>query len=268
MRKARPVYVLTIALAACAAAGSACLASETATDSRIRTVVYAADEVYRLRGYAGYQVDLEFEPGESFVGLGAGDVEGLTFGAEGNHLFLKPRATGIATNLTIITTRRTYHFDYQASERRPDPAVADVVYVMRFAYAPVPEMATKGPSLDQRFVQATAARPRNLHYGYRGSPGLKPVSAWDDGVQTHLVFGSRQELPAIFVRNDDGTESLVNFSIDADEVTVHRVSRELQVRRGALSGCIVNEAFAGSGEQLRSGTIAPGVERDARSVAP
>jgi type IV secretion system protein VirB9 len=243
-------------------------AGETATDDRIRTVVYAADEVYRLRGYAGYQIDLEFEAGESFVGLGAGDVEGLTFGAEGNHLFLKPRAAGIATNLTIITSRRTYHFDYQASERHPDAAVAEVVYVMRFAYAPAPAAAIAGPSLDQAFVQAVAARPHNLHYGYRGSPGLKPLSAWDDGVQTHLGFGPRQELPAIFVRNDDGTESLVNFSIDGDEVIVHRVSRELQVRRGALSGCIVNEAFAGSGEQLRSGTIAPAVERAPRSVAP
>jgi type IV secretion system protein VirB9 len=243
-------------------------AGEATADNRIRTVVYATDEVYRLRGYAGYQIDLEFEAGESFVGLGAGDVEGLTFGAEGNHLFLKPRAAGIATNLTIITSRRTYHFDYQASERRPDSGVAEVVYVMRFAYAPAPAAATAGPSLDQSFVQAVAARPHNLHYGYRGSPGLKPLSAWDDGVQTHLTFGARQELPAIFVRNDDGTESLVNFSIDADEVTVHRISRELQVRRGALSGCIVNEAFAGSGEQLRSGTIAPSVERAARSVAP
>ncbi len=266
MQRPSSVCVVAVLLGMDASGGSQ--AAEAMADPRIRTVVYAADEVYRLRGYAGYQVDLEFEAGESFVGLGAGDVEGLSFGAEANHLFLKPRAAGLATNLTIITSRRTYHFDYRASERRPDSAVADVVYVMRFAYPPVPGVATTGPSLEQSFVQAVAARPHNTHYGFRGSPGLKPLAAWDDGVQTHLTFGARQELPAIFVRNDDGTESLVNFSIDADEVTVHRVSRELQLRRGALSGCIVNEAFAGSGEQLRSGTIAPGVERAARSTAP
>lgn len=263
-----PRFVCVMAMLFAAQTCGSSHASEAMIDSRIRTLVYAVDEVYRLRGYAGYQIDLEFEAGESFVGMGAGDVEGLTFGAEGNHLFLKPRAAGIATNLTIITNRRTYHFDYQASERHPDAAVADVVYVMRFAYAPGPETVPVSPSLEQSFTQAVAARPHNMHYGYRGSPGLKPLSAWDDGVQTHLLFGSRQELPAIFVRNDDGTESLVNLSIEADEVTVHRVARELQVRRGALSGCIVNEAFAGSGEQLRSGTIAPGVTREARSVAP
>jgi type IV secretion system protein VirB9 len=267
MQSPNSVCVVAMLLATCAASGSS-HAAEVTADPRVRTVVYGADEVYRLRGYSGYQIDLEFEAGESFVGLGAGDVEGLSFGAEANHLFLKPRAAGLATNLTIITSRRTYHFDYQASERRPDSAVADVVYVMRFAYPPVPAVANPGPSLEQSFIQAVAARPHNMHYGYRGSPGLKPLAAWDDGVQTHLTFGARQELPAIFVRNDDGTESLVNFSINADEVTVHRVSRELQLRRGALSGCIVNAAFAGSGEQLQSGTIAPGVERAARSRAP
>ena len=87
---------------------SDCKAGEAAGDTRIRTVVYAVDEVYRLRGYVGYQIDLEFEAGESFVGLGAGDVESLSFGAEGSHLFLKPRAAGVATNLTVITNRRTY----------------------------------------------------------------------------------------------------------------------------------------------------------------
>ena len=40
---------------------------------------YNDEQVYRLRGYVGYQIDLEFEPGETFVGSGAGDLEGLTF---------------------------------------------------------------------------------------------------------------------------------------------------------------------------------------------
>ena len=71
---------------------------------RIRLARYAADEVYRLRGFVGYQIDLEFEAGESFVGLGAGDLESLTFAAQANHLFLKPRAAGVDTNLTVLTS--------------------------------------------------------------------------------------------------------------------------------------------------------------------
>ena len=44
-------------------------------DARIRLMVTAPDEVYRLHGYVGYQIDLEFEAGETFVGLGSGDLD-------------------------------------------------------------------------------------------------------------------------------------------------------------------------------------------------
>ena len=84
-------------------------------DPRIRSSAYSSDEVYRLTGFVGYQTDLEFEAGETFVGLGAGDIEGISFVAQDNHLFLKPKAAKVGTNLTILTSRRTYQVDYSAS---------------------------------------------------------------------------------------------------------------------------------------------------------
>jgi len=53
------------------------------------------------------------------------------------------------------------------------------------------------------------------------------LAASDDGVHTRLSFGARSELPAIFVRNEDGSESLLNFSIDAGDVVIHRVAVRL-----------------------------------------
>src|SRR5215469_6399963 len=237
-----------------------------AGDARIRVFPYQADEVYRLKGYAGYQIDLEFESGEAFVGLGTGDLESLTFAAQDNHLFIKPRAGGVDTNITVLTTRRVYHFDYTASERRPDPAFGDVIYVVRFTY---PQVASHvAATLERSLASAADARWRNLDYVFRGSPQLKPESAWDDGVQTRLRFASQQELPAIFVGNEDGSESLVNFTVDAGELIVHRVSRRFIVRRGHLEGCIVNRGFTGTAERLKSGTVAPAVERATHGARP
>jgi type IV secretion system protein VirB9 len=232
-------------------------------DARIRVLPYAADEVYRLKGYVGYQIDLEFEPGETFVGLGTGDLDSLTFAAQENHLFLKPRAGGIDTNLTILTTRRAYHFDYSGSERHPDPALGDVVYVLRFSYPPASEAAER---IERRLASAPAQRWHNLDYAYCGSPQLKPQAAWDDGIQTRLRFAPQQELPAIFARNDDGSESLVNFAVERGELVVQRVARRFILRRGRLVGCIVNQGFTGSGERLESGTVAPAVQRITRGV--
>jgi type IV secretion system protein VirB9 len=209
---------------------------------------------------------VEFEPGERFVGLGAGDVEGVTFAAQANHLFLKPKATGTRTNLTVLTNRRTYHFDYAASATAPDPGGADVLYVLRFLY---PDAATLRPHPAEAAplrIEAPADQPRNSNYWYCGREELAPLSAWDDGVQTHLRFDPRRELPALFVRNDDGTESLLNFHIANGELIAHRLARRFIVRRGGLVGCIVNRGFAGTTERSSSGTLTPEVERRTREA--
>jgi len=237
-----------------------------ASDSRLRSVIYSVDEVYRLRGYAGYQIDLEFEAGESFVGLGAGDVEALAFVAQGNHLFIKPRAVNVRTNLTVLTTRRSYHFEYLVAGALPDPAHVDVVYVLRFLYPPAPAVAASGPSPEETLAQAAVTRARNADYWYCGGAALQPLAAWDDGVHTYLQFSPRAELPALFVRNDDGTESLLNFNVEHGEVVIHRIARRFVVRRGKLTGCIVNRGFEGSGDALSSGTLAPEIERSTREA--
>jgi type IV secretion system protein VirB9 len=238
------------------------------TDARIRVAPYSDGRVYRLVGYVGYQIDLEFEVDESFVGLGAGDVEGLSFASQGNHLFLKPKASKVNTNLTVLTNRREYHFDYTASTERPDPKEPDVTYVLRFTYTKPPVPIDPSVKIERQLGEAAASRAQNLDYWYCGFASLKPVAASDDGVHTRLRFGAHTELPAIFVRNDDGSESLLNFNIDSGDVVIHRVAHRFVLRRGLLRGCIVNKSFSGGGERLDSGTVAPSVKRVTQGARP
>lgn len=239
-------------------------------DARIRTAVYGQDEVYRLRGFVGFQIDLEFAPAERFVGLASGDIKALSFVAAGNHLFLKPRVPAVGTNLTVLTTRHSYEFYYTATAARPDETDPDLVYVVRFEYPATlaSEARDARAAVERRLDRAPAERPQNRDYWYCGDPELRPVEAWDDGVHTRLRFAARAELPAIFVSNDDGTESLVNFNIDRGVVVIHRIARRFVLRRGALAGCVVNEGYTGSGERLASGTIAPDVERVRKRAGP
>jgi len=271
MRSHSPIVLLSACCVCCLAAPSAgaqSFLSALRPDPRIRVVPYRADAVYRLRGYVGYEIDITFAAGERFLGLGVGDAKGVTFAAEANHLFLKPRAARVATNLTVLTNRRTYLFDYRASAGPPDSSGADVIYALRFEY---PAAAVSAASRERRRVEADlaaarTARPRNYDYWYCGDPSLEPTAAWDDGVQTTLVFGAHTELPAVFALNADGSESLVNFDVQAGRIVVQRVARRLIVRRGKLVGCIVDRAFTGGGERLASGTIAPNVERLVRGA--
>jgi len=231
-------------------------------DTRVRVAAYDSAEVYKLRGLVGYQIDLEFEQGETFVGLGAGDMEGLSFVGQENHLFLKPKASKVTTNLTVLTNRRHYHIDYMALAQRPNED--DVIYSLRFTYPETHANLTAEAAakrLDSQLDGASSRRPHNLDYWYCGEPALRPTSASDDGVHTRLSFAANGDLPAIFVRNADESESLLNFSVDAGDVVIHRVAQRFILRRGKLTGCVVNRGYTGGGKRLESGTVAPDVER-------
>lgn len=242
-----------------------------AVDARIRATNYRDDEVYRLYGFVGYAIELVFEEGEVFAGNGGGDLDGIAFGWHDNHLILKPKAANVGTNLVVYTNRRAYRFDYSVSARRPNLQTANVMYTVRFVYPPPPMSASGLTAAEQAELDlkhATVHRPQNFDYWYCGSSAVKPIAASDDGVHTRLRFAAKSELPAVFVRNDDDTESLLNFSMEEGDVIIHRVAARFILRRGKLTGCIVNKGFVGSGDRLESGTVAPQVQRQRKEGTP
>ncbi|KPU95201.1 conjugal transfer protein TrbG [Variovorax paradoxus] len=242
---------------------AATIPPEGHVDARVRTIDYDPEDVISLHGYVGYQIHLQFAEGETFVNLGSGDNGSFDVGAQRNHLFLKPKEAQANTNLTILTDRRTYHFDYIVSPRAPAGAAARrMIYSIRFNYPAdtlrAAEEASKRAEVDAKLARPAA--PRNWDYWFCGSESLRPIRASDDGHHIRLRFAEQAELPAIFVQNDDGTESLLNFNIDADEMVIHRLARRLVLRRGQLVGCVVNKALA-SGARAPGATVSPDVQR-------
>ncbi|HEY1890996.1 MAG TPA: TrbG/VirB9 family P-type conjugative transfer protein [Steroidobacteraceae bacterium] len=238
-----------------------------AVDSRIRVAPYSAEQVYQLYGYVGYQIDIEFAGDEVFAGLAAGDMDGISFQARGNHLFLKPRVARVHTNLTVLTNRRQYEFEYSVLPGPPEAALGEVIFALRFTYLETRRQSVAAVAAKQiagALAQASRDRPRNYDYWYCGRPELKPLAAWDDGVRTWFRFGARAELPAIFVQSDDGTEALVNFSVSQGDIVVQRIARRFVLRRGSITGCIINKAFTGGGERLTSHTVSSAVQRVTR----
>jgi len=243
-------------------------ADERQGDQRVRTMLYDADRVYRLQAVVGYQIELEFESGEFVTGHGAGDLEGINLASFENHAYLKPKAANVATNLTIATNRRSYRFDYVVRGSRPDRTEGELIYLLRFSYPASVSGPTEQALLEQRLAQTDPSARVNIDYWYCGSKSIRPVAASDDGVHTRLRFDARSDLPALFVRGEDGSESLLNFSMDNGDVIVHRVARRLILRRGGLTGCVVNQGFVGGTQRLESGTVSPEVVRMPIGVQP
>jgi type IV secretion system protein VirB9 len=225
-------------------------------DPRVRSVPYQAEEVVRLQGQVGYALEIELESGERLLDLAAGDTSAIDVGVRTNHVLIKPRHAVANMNLTLLTDRRVYRFDYRAARATGEPAMQSVVYAVRFTYAaPTPAAPV-----------AAAPAARNSDYWYCGAPALRPVAAYDDEIHTHLKFSARSELPAVFAREDDDTESLVNAHVEGDWLVLHRVARRWVLRLGRLVGCIDNRSFSGPSAHSERGAAGTNVARELRPV--
>lgn len=236
-------------------------------DARVRSAPFDPYQVYRLHGYVGWAIHIVFAADEAFVGMGGGDVEGISWDAENNHLFLKPKQPKLETNLTLITSSRTYEIHYSASRLPPERSSEEIIYVLRFEYpTDISERNHESSALER--LKESRALVRNEDFLFCGAEALKPVRVWDDGMRTWIRFAPTTEWPAVFALSVDGQESLVNYSVEGSDLIVHRVAERFVLRRGKLVGCVWNRGFQGGGIPPESGTATPNVLRKSRKESP
>jgi type IV secretion system protein VirB9 len=199
----------------------------TVVDARVRTLVYSDNQVYKITAYYGYQTDIELAANEDIRTVAAGDTVGWQIVTAGQHIFIKPMADQARTNMSVITSRRTYIFDLRAQ------AVSDrwdMTYLVRFKYPQASVFASQQPG---RTTQRGAAE-LNFNYKVKGDKAIRPSRVFDDGQFTFFQFNNprRSDLPAIFFLGLDGQESLVNYRMDGNYVVVERISEKYILRNG------------------------------------
>ncbi len=116
------------------------------TDSRIRTLVYNPNEVYELKFYYNYQSFIEFSEDEEIEMISIGEAFAWRLTPAGKRLFVRPLEIAAHTNMTIITNKRTYHFDIRSDEFN-GKADEDLVYTVRFFYPQVNQPLPIPPQL-------------------------------------------------------------------------------------------------------------------------
>ena len=81
-------------------------------------------------------------------------------------------------------------------------------------------------------------------------------------------FTGNREIPAIYLINSDGSESLVPKDVRGELVVVHATAREFRLRKGNNVLCIFNEAFDAVGINPGTNTTSPSIERRAKKSPP
>ena len=188
--------------------------------------------------------DIELEAGEVVHGVALGDTERwmsspLYSGDPDSlvpHVVVKPRDYGIATNMIVTTTRRTYHLNLVA----PAKGKNDDSYQrrVRFYYpSDVVQQWSDAAQLDaaraDRKGEATVAsltgamNPKGMNFDYDVSGSrfvhFRPNTIFDDGHHTYIQLPSgaaASDAPAFLARTDSGEEAILNYRVNGSWIIV------------------------------------------------
>lgn len=245
-----------------------------AGDPRLVERVYDAGEVVRIDGKAKVQATIVFGDDERIENVAIGDSQSwqVTPNKRANLLFVKPLSPTAITNMTVVTSKRTYLFDLVANPRnRP-------VYVVSFAYPATPgeeDSAPMAPDARANAAEMAAASDPyavvdpaalNFEWSRHGEPALLPVRAYDDGRATFLSWPADRAVPAILVRDHEGTEGPVNFTVRGETIVVQGVPREIVLRAGDEQARLVNNGPERPSPPLRGDPALAQSARQAREA--
>ncbi|WP_120633699.1 TrbG/VirB9 family P-type conjugative transfer protein [Ruegeria sp. EL01] len=213
----------------------------TRTDTRIRTLNYHPDDVYKIDAYTGYATTFQLEEGEVMVDEVRGDPKTWDFipnTARDGFVIKAKYATPQASNLILETNLRTYVFLLHAHK---GGAPGNVGFLYRFNY---PDRKRGYKPRQAGTIQTafnTSGRPANLQYSASGDRLLRPNVAFDDGRKTYLRLKQQSVRPSVFAMGADGRERLVNTSDLADgTIVVTGVYPRLVLRDGPYVVCVFN----------------------------
>ncbi len=252
-------------------ASSAFSQTPITTDSRIRTLVYNPNEVYELKFYYNYQSFIEFAEDEEIEMISIGEAFAWRLTPSGKRLFVRPLEIAAHTNMTIITNKRTYHFDIRSDEFN-GKADEDLVYTVRFFYPQVgqplpippqlavPNVAAKAPPIPRSIIKTPIPGAKlteklpgiiqrnpenvelNFDYSLAGkSENIVPLKVYDDGTETFFQFANDNlVIPSISLVDISGNEQPLTYTISDNYVAVPAVGRQLTLRLADSLLCIYN----------------------------
>jgi type IV secretion system protein VirB9 len=223
-----------------------------ADDPRLVERLYDPGEVVRIEGKPTVQATIRFAEDEHIENVAIGDSTAwqVTPNKRANLLFVKPLTERATTNMTVVTDRHTYLFDLVAS-----PAAKNPLYVLAFTYPEEPEevqqagadgTVLEGPTA----VELAAASdpyavldPAALNFAWstKGDRNLLPARIYDDGAATFLTWPPGTPMPAILIRDHEGTEGPVNFAVRGDVIVVDGVPHEIVLRSGEDAATLRND---------------------------
>ena len=209
----------------------------------IMTFDYMAGALYQIYCAPLSITDVQFQPNEHIVAVGAGDTTrwqvSKTFSGVGanrqDHLLIKPVDENLNNGLVVTTDQRTYHLMLHSTQKTYMASVTwrypDSDGIMEnIGDAPTSSSVSDINSIDVS----------KLDVGYqvkliqgKQAPDWMPSMVFNDGNKTYIKFPAQmQEAPTLFIGNNIQNDQLVNYRVQGDYYVVDRLFDQAQLRNG------------------------------------
>jgi len=214
-------------------------------DPHVRVIDYAPDMVVPIEATPGFAVTIDFGDEEKIETVSIGDSTDwqISPNRRGNLLFVKPMAAPSVTNMTVVTSLRVYYFTLGSVPGRRGTIPAGQIFALHFTHPAPATIASQAATAPDTPAEPAAPHVANAAYSYDGSRDALPTKVFDDGTSTWFRFAPAMELPAIFVREADGTLAVANVANRDGYVVIDRVAASFELRRGKAVTHVFNDAF-------------------------
>ena len=142
-------------------------------DPRLQTIAYNPDQIVQLAVASGYQLMVNFAPGERIETIAVGDSSAwqVTTNKRGDFLFIKALGDGRTTNMTVVTDARVYMFELLPST----PYASEQAFSLRFTYGEDEQTAK---------VETAAVIRYRYRFGQAASRKRARISLWNGPIQS------------------------------------------------------------------------------------
>lgn len=203
-------------------------------DSRVRHVKFHPNEVYGIYLKPGVATNIVLAESENLVKWFSGAEPTISVANVGNNILIKSVTdTNIDTNLTVISSKRTYYFQVKSTQKT-------TLFALKFSYPEEKKKQKEEKAKQKKLAEITNPNTAEIvHNNYIGigDKSLKPEYIFSSNTHTFMKLPRGARIPAVF-RSTSANEQLVNSKFENDWLIIYSAASSFTLRLGEKVLCI------------------------------
>ena len=215
--------------------------------------VYAfkPDSLYEVHCRVGYITDIKLKPGEAVSYSLVGDTSRWMFDQTTvggvTHIYIKPMAEGIQTNLIVNSPTRSYRFVISEGPEEYSPIIEftfedeerKAMYSKPVELSPKQklfnEIYTTNGEIEGRPILKKLNRRYEMKKHGKLDDDMLPTEVFDDGTRTYLKMpaSNKYDLPTLYLVDEGNKLTLVNYRVRDAYFVADRVFSKARLKYSA-----------------------------------